>query len=144
MLTVSLCALQTLTNQSLCSPVGTDRSNILELKDRNNNYPLPFENSNMFKTAKIHWTSNGFDKSKLSGEDVAVSFASSGYYTCMKSATCGAQSVERKAQMQNQLNNAPASYGGMLLEFARGMYHYVCSRNNNFTNRSQKGTIQVE
>ena len=26
---------------------------------------------------------------------------------------------------------------------SRGMYHYMCSRNNNFTNRSQKGKIVV-
>ena len=26
----------------------------------------------------------------------------------------------------------------------RGTYHYMCSRNNNFTNRSQKGKIIVQ
>ncbi len=113
------------------------------MKDRNNNYPLPFENTNMFKGAKIHWKSDNVDANKLTSEDIAVRYASAGYYSCVKTSVCGAQSVEAKAAMQNQLNNAPASYIGMLLELARGKYHYICSRNNNFTNRSQKGTIQV-
>ncbi len=26
---------------------------------------------------------------------------------------------------------------------SRGVYHYLCTRNNNFTNRSQKGRIVV-
>ena len=112
----------------------------------NSNYPLPFKNTKMFKNAKIHWSSFGDTNfiNKLSSEDFAITFASSGYYLCMKSATCGATSLERKAKMNSLLNNAPASFGGMLVEFAKGMYHYICSRNNNFTNRSQKGTIEVK
>ena len=125
--------------------LGTDRSNIVEVNDLNNNYPLPFENTKMFKGAKIHWSAYADSNTlkKFTPEDIAVTFASAGYYRCVKSATCGGESVERKNQMQNQLNNAPASFGGMLVEFAKGVYHYICSRNNNFTNRSQKGTIEV-
>jgi len=29
------------------------------------------------------------------------------------------------------------------VKFKAGTYHYVSTRNNNFSNRSQKGTIQV-
>ena len=126
--------------------LGTDRSNIMEVKNLNTNYPVPFKNAKMFKGAKIHWSSFGDSNfvKKLSSEDVAVSFGSSGYYFCMKSSTCGANSAETKTPMNNLLNNAPASFGGMLVEFAKGMYHYICTRNNNFTNRSQKGTIEVK
>jgi len=41
------------------------------------------------------------------------------------------------------LNNAPASYDGGLLKFRKGTYHVMCTRNNNFSNRSQKGTLRV-
>lgn len=100
----------------------------------------------MFKGAKIHWSSYGDSNfvRKLSPEDIAVTFASSGYYLCMKASKCGGNSLESKAKMDKLLNNAPASFTGMLVEFAKGLYHYMCSRNNNFTNRSQKGTIEVK
>ena len=61
----------------------------------------------------------------------------------MAAATCGGESVENKNQLNNQLDNAPASYEGALLRFAPGEYHYIGSRNNNFSNRSQKGTIKI-
>ncbi|XP_065067398.1 protein DD3-3-like isoform X2 [Rhopilema esculentum] len=125
---------------------GTDRSNLVEVKDLNNNFPLPFENTQMFKNAKVHWSAYAdanFLK-RLNDEDIAVTFASSGYYRCVKNAVCGRESVEGKTQMNNLLNNAPASFGGMLIEFSKGKYHYICTRNNSFTNRSQKGTLEVE
>jgi len=79
--------------------------------------------------------------SSSSSEDVAIAFASAGYYHCL---TGCIESVEDKGtQLNNLLNNAPASFRGALVRFQRGVYHYICSRNNNFTNRSQKGTITV-
>ena len=43
------------------------------------------------------------------------------------------------------LNEAPAYFdGGLLLMTKRGTFHYASTRNNNFSNRSQKGTIVVE
>ena len=98
----------------------------------------------MFTNAKVLWASQyNTNVKNLKSEDVAVMLASSGYYLCSKSAVCGAHSAERKAQLNDELNNAPASFGGILLEFAKGVYHYICTRNNNFTNRSQKGTLEV-
>jgi hypothetical protein len=75
--------------------------------------------------------------------DYAVFFASAGYYQCYSDNVCGAESVETKTPMNQLLNNAPASFEGALLRFKRGTYYYICSRNNNFTNRSQKGVIRV-
>ena len=47
-------------------------------------------------------------------------------------------------KLQNQLDNASPSYGGVLLKFSKkGTYNFMCTRNNNFTNRSQKGAIVV-
>jgi len=42
-----------------------------------------------------------------------------------------------------KLNPAPTRFDGGLVQFASGTYHYVSTRNNNFSNRSQKGSIQV-
>ena len=48
------------------------------------------------------------------------------------------------------MNNAPASLiGGVLLDYSLSnlshsvTYPYVCTRNNAFSNRAQKGTITV-
>ena len=50
-----------------------------------------------------------------------------------------------KNKMNQLLNNAPASFEGVLLRFRKSKtsYVYMCSRNNNFSNRSQKGRIIV-
>ena len=69
-----------------------------------------------------------------------------GYYTCLrKSKTCDAESVEaKKTKMDSLLNNAPASFGGIMLKFSnKGCFYYMCSRNNNFSNRSQKGVLCI-
>lgn len=61
----------------------------------------------------------------------------------MESGDCGNQSVDRKQELNNLLDNAPASYEGPLMKVKKGTYHYTCTRNNNFTNRSQKATLIV-
>lgn len=67
------------------------------------------------------------------------------YSRCVKAAGCpdASQSAEKKNPLNNLLNNAPASYEGALLKFSKGEYTYICTRNNNFTNRSQKAKIVV-
>ena len=69
-----------------------------------------------------------------------------GYYSCLRKSTCNKDSVEAKTtKMDSLLNNAPASFGGMILEFSNtGCFYYICSRNNNFSNRSQKGVICIK
>merc|ERR1711976_805887 len=43
------------------------------------------------------------------------------------------------------LNAAPAYVDYPPIQFNKpGVYHFTCSRNNNFSNRSQKGTIIVD
>lgn len=128
--------------------VGTDRNNILGLADRVDNYPLPMEDKrNFLQNANLKWAAGVAtnDLSKYAAEDVAVMLASSGYYKCVKAATCGNQnSVQSKVGMNDLLNNAPASFEGVVLQITKkDSYHYMCSRNNNFSNRSQKGTLNV-
>ena len=66
--------------------------------------------------------------------------ATSGYYQCKTSAECDR---EFNNQLNNQLNNADASFFGNIFAPAVGEYHYKCMRNDNFSNRHQKGRITV-
>ncbi|XP_067684974.1 protein DD3-3-like [Haliotis asinina] len=125
---------------------ATDRNNLVEIFDRNDNFPIPFERSTMWTGADIKWIYHG--KTSVSAKNLAVNMASSGYYRCIKTADCSEPAhrdytVESRDKLHNQLNNAPASYEGAVVKFRQGTYHYMCTRNNNFTNRSQKGTIIV-
>ena len=124
--------------------LGTDRSNIVQIKDRSVNYPItPLKDAPMFMNATVHWASEPSSKEKLEPIDVAVQMATAGYLHCEKDCCHSAEGRFAQAPMQDQLNNAPASYKGMLLSFAKGEYHYMCSRNNNFSNRAQKASIVV-
>ena len=124
--------------------VGSDRNNILGLLNPNSNYPADMDNSQTLfnNIKKIVWAGFG-DKNTLTNKDIAIQMGSSGYFTCMESSKCGLQSVESKRAIQKQLDNAPASYIGAALQFKPGTYYYMCTRNNNFTNRSQKGVLIV-
>ena len=60
------------------------------------------------------------------------------YFSSLKAAQ------RSRKELNPLLNNAPASFEGLLMKFTRkGKYAYTCTRNNNFTNRSQKGTLIV-
>lgn len=122
---------------------GTDRNNMVEIRDPLDNYPVPWEMSELFQGAKALWTSLELKGPKP--EDIAVSLATAGYYSCLRKSTCDKDSVEAKAtKMDSLLNNAPASFGGMILQFSKkGCFYYMCSRNNNFSNRSQKGVLCI-
>ena len=98
------------------------------------NYPLTSGSpSRMFTNANIVWSSS---KNTKTGDDLVTSMASAGYYNTVSH-------FSTKAAVNNLLNNAPASYRGMLLKFAPGVYSYMCTRNNNFSNRNQKGRLIV-
>ena len=124
---------------------GTDRHNIVEIADPNSNYPVPWESATLFKdnSVRVIWASFVDDPASLSERDVSTAFASSGYYKCVESSTCS-DSVQTKTPLNQLLNNASPSFEGAILRFVKkGTYHYICSRNNNFTNRSQKGRLTV-
>ena len=88
---------------------GTDRSNIVQIRDNSQNWPLRASNVTMF----------------ASQSDIR------------KFATVGGT---------NQLlNDAPAYFdGGLYKPTTTGTFHYMCTRNNNFSNRSQKAVLRVQ
>ncbi|XP_072175305.1 protein DD3-3-like [Diadema setosum] len=120
---------------------GTDRSNFVQMQNALDNYPMPFNDANsMWTGAQVHWT---YMNRNPTAEDLAINMASSGYYECKAQATCGGESVQAKNQLNNLLNNASPSYEGALIQFPTGTHHYMSTRNNNFSNRSQKGMLKV-
>jgi len=73
--------------------------------------------------------------------DAALYLGSSGYYKTANDAATATTTT----QLDVLLDNAPASLvGGVIMKPTKSrMLHYMCTRNNNFSNRSQKGTITV-
>lgn len=58
--------------------VGSDRNNMVQIKDRNENYPLPYERSTMWEAAEIKWIYH--DETSAPAKDLAISMSSSSYY----------------------------------------------------------------
>ena len=127
---------------------GTDRSNMVTVDDVNWNIPqgtVSTGTSNkggnsMWNNVEWIWTQSD-DKSVMDNLDnLEVQMATSGYYDCVDNCE---KSIENKSKVNKQLNNAPASFHGNLVRFKKAgkSYHYLSTRNNNFSNRAQKGEI---
>lgn len=117
---------------------GTDRNNFVSLKSEGQSFPIPldkteFDSINIVKQSECY-TLNGVQVTDW--RDCAITLGTSGYGRSLAADFTG---------MSNQLNNAPASLiGGMLMKTNAGTYHYMSSRNNNFSNRGQKGWLVVQ
>lgn len=127
---------------------GTDRSNLVEMRNRDENYPLPYEHTTFWKNVQVRWSPMEKSPSNIKQDDLALYFASSGYYRCKHAADCpGGDSGyiydTATTKLDSLLNVAPASFEGALLKVNRGTYHMMCTRNNNFSNRAQKATLIV-
>jgi len=146
---------------------GTDRHNIVPI-NQIDNYILPFgatkaayktkfAKANLYEhfdcwepttdpvtgegaAANMNYASNTFTKITEAGK-CALKMSSSGYYQNFNELK-----DTSKAKLSVLLNNAPASFAkGMILQpKTAGEYAFMCSRNNNFSNRSQKGSFIVE
>merc|ERR1712146_752459 len=57
-----------------------------------------------------------------------------------------AESAEKlpDSNIQSQLNDAKPHYDYGLMKLRKGRYYYMSTRNNNISNRSQKGQVQVK
>ena len=95
----------------------------------------------MFDNVEWVWSSIGDDSIRASNDNLAIQMASSGYYACKTGCN---ESIDTKDQLQNELNNAPASFHGNLIRFGQtGQHYFMSTRNNNFSNRAQKGDIKL-
>ena len=102
---------------------GTDRSNIVQIDSRGDN--------KMTKVDDIDFLDEDRETINL--------FARLGQENCN-------DEPENQEAVDNcrKLNSASAYFDGGLVQLKhRGTYHYMSTRNNNFSNRSQKGTLIV-
>jgi len=116
----------------------SDRFNMVQVNDRATNYPLPQSQITMF------------DKS-TNPTATAIRFA----LLDQTQSTCGNFNSNDGNDSANQntktncgkLNSAPNRWPPIpldgLMQMNSGTYYYVSTRNNNFSNRSQKNTIVV-
>lgn len=116
---------------------GTDRSNMVQIADMDTNYPLPLDkfSDNMWSNSQcIDFNGQGL------GEwwTCALIMATSGQFRSWAEVNAD--------EWNTTLDLAPASLvGGVLLKFNKvGEYNYIGSRNNNFSNRSQKGVVIID
>jgi len=78
---------------------------------------------------------NGFDL------DEVIKGEGNGYQQAVRPAGIGM--LASTGEVNDLLNNAPASFPGGVFQFSRGTYNYMNTRNHNFSNRDQKGHLVV-
>ncbi|CBY16122.1 unnamed protein product, partial [Oikopleura dioica] len=89
------------------------------------------------------WSSVQSMKKLNNTEELELQLASSGFYECFEEGDCDYSLNGNKDKLQDQLNNAPAYFAGNIVRMYPGKHQYMSTRNNNFSNRAQKGTIIV-
>lgn len=121
---------------------GTDRHNMVPISDLQMNFPIPMDDEenghkSFFKQMSCTDAKDGTD---IQEQDCAMRLATSQQYMTLKEA------ADAEANFNPLLNDAPASlvWGIMLKPEKTGHFHYMATRNNNFSNRSQKGSIIVD
>jgi len=106
------------------------RHNILQTRARAGNFPLPLTASTMFPNLAdaIKFAFVGIDDTTDCDPNLE-----------------GNNNTNANNNIRNcgKLNPAPAVFDGGIIKFAQGSYEYVSTRNNNFSNRSQKGFLEV-
>lgn len=150
---------------------GSDRSNLVQLMDKNSTFPIPLDKiealtqasggviKDFFAESKVYQTYTGKEvdtgtKDPQTGEwsnrDAQLYFMSGGYYN--KEDYVGNDNGGQRPNLGNNnelnvlLNNAPATMRSMTVcptATAVGEYTFASTRNNNFSNRDQKLTIKV-
>jgi len=118
---------------------GTDRSNIVQVSDSNKNYPASEgwlnSNTKLFPDKDVRKRMAYLDQTGCLN------------YTELLDENGGNQGqAEQDSRNCMLLNAAPTPYfdGGLQQMKSTGTFHYMSTRNNNHSNRDQKGTIVVD
>eukprot|EP00930_Biecheleria_cincta_P029978 TRINITY_DN20799_c0_g1_i1.p1 TRINITY_DN20799_c0_g1~~TRINITY_DN20799_c0_g1_i1.p1 ORF type:complete len:1074 (-),score=168.99 TRINITY_DN20799_c0_g1_i1:1004-4225(-) len=114
---------------------ATDRSNLVQMADREENVPLPINQQTLF-----------FDAEENPDDEEGKRLVRRLAYLDQE----GIVSCDKETNNQNdednckQLNGASAYFDGGLVPMRQvGTHHVTSTRNNDFSNRSQKATIRV-
>jgi len=121
---------------------GTDRSNVVQMYDGRKNYPMPFADQTLFSDSSV-----AFDMAHLRQYDYRICKTTDDTDCCKTKAQLDASgNQDQDDQNCFKLNAPKAQYfnGGLVQMKNIGTYYYMSTRNNNFSNRSQKGIIVVE
>jgi hypothetical protein len=59
---------------------GTDRSNLVQIRARDENYPYPYEQTTFWNNVNVRWSPMGKPDTSIRKDDLALYFASAGYY----------------------------------------------------------------
>jgi len=145
---------------------GTDRTNIAQLLNFSQNYPMPLDKfpDNMWSRSSCYKLDGSALTSSATGPATQMSVAATDcavYLTTVGQFKSVAEVAAAATATQNTentfdplLDNSPASLvGGVVMKFSgvtftgtetSRSFDYMCTRNNNFSNRGQKGTIVVK
>mmetsp|Transcript_18783 Transcript_18783/g.33372 ORF Transcript_18783/g.33372 Transcript_18783/m.33372 type:complete len:1366 (+) Transcript_18783:92-4189(+) len=117
---------------------GTDRSNLVQVAARGETVPLPVAQHTLLFDALAQPDGDAFAR----GRALVDQFA---YLDQDKNVACDPDSNDQNAQENcKQLNGASAYFNGGLTQMLHvGAHHILSTRNNDFSNRSQKATIIV-
>jgi len=122
---------------------GTDRHNIIQIRGEALNYPMTWDEYDDF-SPQLPWT----DEERLNFAAAGQTISDCPTYAELMTANANnEEAVEEDTSNCFVLNAAPRHFDGGVFQFGTGTlnnhYNYMCTRNNNFSNRSQKGGLSV-
>jgi len=124
---------------------GSDRSNIMEMLDMRSSFPQAYDQSaSFFDAATCKYP---LSDETVSALDAKIILASAGYFTDAQDAADGGG--QNNQNLDPLLNNVSGAFRQGLVccvteNTPAGDYYFVSTRNNNFSNRSQKMHIVVK
>ncbi|KAG8466765.1 hypothetical protein KFE25_008144 [Diacronema lutheri] len=117
---------------------GTDRHNLVQIADLGSHFPLHVSQTSMFD---VH------DETTLDGAPARTAAQLAKEFALVRQTGCASSADAPSDQAANnceKLNAAAPTVDLGLLRLKQGTYHFMSTRNNNFSNRGQKGTIHVQ
>jgi hypothetical protein len=133
-------------NPNNSNEAKADRTNFVQVAQRGVNVPLTADQLKTNDTCFFRTSSGDCDFAthrKFAFLDQDMSTCKS--ITDLRTLVNDRQSRERDRRNCGKLSAAPTPYfdGGIIRVARKGTYHFMSTRNNNFSNRSQKMTIVV-
>ncbi len=125
----------------------SDRMNMVQYGSATSNFPLPLSQQTMFSTSLNGFQPSGTNARNSASTSQAVFWGLLGQTICTVFADNGKDANRNDITNCGKLNSAPNRfppnpYDG-LTTMPAGTYYYASTRNNNFSNRSNKAVLSV-